>query len=213
MHARPGMTVLDAGCGGARGCSREAPWEEMFIIGVDRDPVVYANPFCNEKLVCDVSDLPFPEASFDLVHCRWLIEHLEDPLIAFREFARVLRPGGWLLVLTPNVFHYATIVARFTPHWFHRWWSKGGEEPCPTYYRANSDHALRRLCMEAELHVERVEFIEGPPHYLVRCWPAFLCGVFYERIVNSFPALNWMRQRILLEAVRPSTKSRKAHGF
>ncbi len=204
-HARPGMKVLDAGCGGARGCSREAPWEKMYIVGVDRDPAVLENPFCNEKLVCDLSPLPFADASFDLIHCRWVIEHLEDPLRIFREFARVLKPGGRLLALTPNIFHYTTIVARLTPYWFHRWWRRGGQEPFPTYYRANSPRMLCRLCTDAGLHVQRLELIEAPPRYLVRYRLVFLCGVLYERIVNSTPMLNWMRQRILLEATVPPT--------
>ena len=203
-HARPGMKVLDAGCGGARGCSREAPWEKMYIVGVDIDPVVHENPFCNDTMVCDLSkNLPFADASFDLIHCRWVVEHLQDPLKTFREFSRVLKPGGRLLALTPNIFHYATIVGRFTPYWFHRWWRRGGQEPFPTYYRANSPRILRCLCVNAGLHVQRLELIEGPPRYLVRYWPVFLCGVLYERIVNSTLMLNWMRQRILLEATVP----------
>jgi SAM-dependent methyltransferase len=202
-YAKPGMKVLDAGCGAARGCSRESPWKEMFIVGIDKNPAVYANPFCNQKLVCDISKLPFSDASFDLIHCRWVIEHLEDPLIAFREFARVLKPGGRLLALTPNIFHYATIAARITPYWFHRWWHRGEEEPFPTYYRANSVPKLRRLCTEVGLHIQNMELFEGPPHYLVRYWPVFLCGVLYERVVNSTPRLKWIRQRILLDTITP----------
>jgi SAM-dependent methyltransferase len=40
-----------------------------------------------------------PEAdAYDLVHCRWLLMHLDDPAAALRRMARALRPGGWLLV-------------------------------------------------------------------------------------------------------------------
>jgi len=205
-HAQVGMKVLDAGCGGNRGCSRKAPWEQMYIIGIDRDPAVHENPFCNEKLVCDLSEpLPFDDASFDLIHCRWVIEHLEDPLRTFREFTRVLKPGGKFLALTPNIFHYAMVVAKFTPHWFHRWWQRGKYEPFVTYYRANSTRTLRRLCTNAGLRVQQLQLIEGPPYYLARHWPTFLCGVLYERIVNSTSMLSWLRQRIFLEAVVPST--------
>jgi len=207
-YAKPGMRVLDAGCGAARGCSRESPWKEMFIVGIDKDPAVYANPFCNQNLVCGVSNLPFSDASFDLIHCRWVIEHLADPLSAFREFTRVLKPGGRLLALTPNIFHYATISAWLTPQCFHRWWRCGEGEPFPTYYRANSVYKLRRLCAEAGLHIQNMELFEGPPHYLVRHWPLFLCGVLYERVVNSTPLLKLIRQRILLNAITPPlTKS------
>lgn len=203
-HARAGMTVLDAGCGGHRGCTRESPWEEMEIIGVDQDPEVLKNPFCNKKIIGVLSDIPFPDASFDLIHCRWVIEHMEDPLRTFREFARVLKPGGHLLALTSNIFHYAMIFARFTPHQFHRWWRRGGEDPFVVYYRANSPRNLHRLCDKVGLLVQKLELSEGAPQYFDRYWPTFLCGVLYERIVNSTPRLSWMRQRILLEAVLPT---------
>ena len=201
-RARAGMKVLDAGCGGARGCSRKAPWEKMHIVGADIDPAVHKNPFCNETVVCDLSkDLPFKNETFDLIHCRWVIEHLKDPLKTFCEFARILKPGGWMLVLTPNVFHYAMIVAKFTPHWFHRWWRQEEYDPFPTYYRANSPWRLRQLCEKAILEVRRLELIEGPPQYFDRWCIPFFCGVLYERIVNSTSILGFARQRILLEAV------------
>ncbi|MHC4148460.1 MAG: class I SAM-dependent methyltransferase [Planctomycetota bacterium] len=214
-NAQPGMKVLDAGCGSARGCSREAPWKQMFIVGIDRDSAVHANPFCNETLVCDVSHLPFADASFDLIHCRWVIEHIREPLKTFGEFARVLKPGGRLLALTPNIFHYATIAAKLSPHRFHRWWHQGSNEPFVTYYRANSPGKIRRLCSNVGLRVERVELLEGPPLYLTRFWLAFFGGVLYERIVNSMAILSWMRQRILLEAILPpgaSVDNKKSKG-
>ena len=46
--------------------------------------------------------LPFADASFELVHCGDGIEHLENPMAALRELARVLAPGGTLLLTTPN---------------------------------------------------------------------------------------------------------------
>jgi len=197
---RPGMKVLDAGCGTYRTCSRAELRKDIHIVGIDKDPAVEENPFCNEALVCDLSYLPLDDASFDLIHCRWVIEHIENPLRTFHEFARVLKPGGRLLVLTPNIFHYATIAARLTPHWFHRWWRQEGEEPFSTYYRANCPRKLRSLCMKAGLRVERLELIESPPYYSTRYWPVFLCAVLYERAVNSTRILSWMRHSILLEA-------------
>ena len=212
--ARPGMMVLDAGCGGNRGLSDKAPLKEMHIVGVDIDSAVYDNPYCNETLVCDISKtLPFDEAVFDLIHCRWTLEHLEEPKKTFCEIARVLKPGGKFLALTPNIFHYSMIISRFTPFWFHRWWRRGNEgEVCDTFYRANSPAKLRFLCKYAGLNVQRLELFEGPPNYLVRFWPLFSMGIFYERIVNCAPFFSPMRHRIVLEAVltptiEPSFKS------
>ncbi len=46
--------------------------------------------------------LPFEDASFDYVTCIEGVEHLENPFQAVRELARVLRPGGTLVLSTPN---------------------------------------------------------------------------------------------------------------
>ena len=58
----------------------------------------------------DVADLntdplPYPNASFDLVTCTEVIEHLEHFRFAIREIARVLRPGGIFVASTPNVLN------------------------------------------------------------------------------------------------------------
>jgi glycosyltransferase involved in cell wall biosynthesis/ubiquinone/menaquinone biosynthesis C-methylase UbiE len=47
--------------------------------------------------------LPYPDGSFDAVTCVEGIEHLENPHHTLREFARLLRPGGCLVISTPNV--------------------------------------------------------------------------------------------------------------
>jgi SAM-dependent methyltransferase len=50
----------------------------------------------------DATDLPFPDASFDLVTMFDLLEHVPDDAAVAREALRVLRPGGWILVSTPD---------------------------------------------------------------------------------------------------------------
>jgi SAM-dependent methyltransferase len=47
-----------------------------------------------ETAVCEASELPFPDASFDLLFGHAVLHHLPDLPGAFREFRRVLRPGG-----------------------------------------------------------------------------------------------------------------------
>jgi ubiquinone/menaquinone biosynthesis C-methylase UbiE len=47
-----------------------------------------------ETVACDVCELPFPDASFDAVSCRFGFMFFPDMLIAAKEMARVLKPGG-----------------------------------------------------------------------------------------------------------------------
>ncbi|MEV4515430.1 class I SAM-dependent methyltransferase [Dactylosporangium sp. NPDC049525] len=56
-------------------------------------------------LRCDAAHLPFPDAGFDTVVANHMLYHLDDPAVALREFARVLRPGGRLAVATNGTDH------------------------------------------------------------------------------------------------------------
>lgn len=49
----------------------------------------------------DITDMPFGDDSFDAIVCSHVLEHVPDDRSAMAELARVLRPGGWLLVLVP----------------------------------------------------------------------------------------------------------------
>jgi len=51
----------------------------------------------------DVTDLNFPDASFDVVICNHVLEHVPDDRRAMSELHRVLRPGGWAVLMVPDV--------------------------------------------------------------------------------------------------------------
>lgn len=73
------------------------------VVGADLDAAAFALRGRVAFASLDLDrDLPFADASFSLVTCGDGIEHLENPFALLREFARVLAPGGTLLVLTPN---------------------------------------------------------------------------------------------------------------
>ena len=62
----------------------------------------------------DANDaMPFAAAAFDYVLCREGIEHLEDQMGFVRECARVLKPGGKIVLTTPNVMHLAARASAF----------------------------------------------------------------------------------------------------
>jgi SAM-dependent methyltransferase len=192
-HMRPESVVLDLGAGAGilphmnfRGIGRH-------ICGVDIDPRVVDNPMLDEGKFAHAQRLPFEENHFDIVFANNVLEHLEDPEPMFREVARVLKPNGVFLFKTPNKWHYVTVIARLTPHGFHRWanrWRGRSESDIfPTRYLANSTIAIARLAEQSGLRLERLEHIEGRPEYLRFSWFAYLLGAIYERLVGSIEAL------------------------
>jgi len=71
-------------------------------------------------IVCDITAIPQPDASFDAIMCTEVLEHLPDPLAALHEFARLLRPSGHLILTAPFCslthfapFHFATGFNRY----------------------------------------------------------------------------------------------------
>lgn len=63
----------------------------------------------NLDIVSDITAIPEPDASFDAVMCTEVLEHLPDPLQAIKEFSRLLRKGGALIITSPfcSLTHFA----------------------------------------------------------------------------------------------------------
>ena len=49
----------------------------------------------------DITDIQYPEASFDAIICNHVLEHVLDDQRAMRELYRVLKPGGWAILQVP----------------------------------------------------------------------------------------------------------------
>lgn len=78
--------------------------------------------------VASVCALPFPEATFDAVFYYHVIEHVARPAASLAELARVLRPGGWLFVGTPNRQRLvSSIGAHQQSEWEATWRNKLGD--------------------------------------------------------------------------------------
>jgi len=55
----------------------------------------------NLDIICDITSIPEPDSSFDAVLCTEVFEHLPNPLLALKEFTRLLRPNGYLIITAP----------------------------------------------------------------------------------------------------------------
>jgi SAM-dependent methyltransferase len=90
-----GARVLDVGCG-------DRPYAELFPGATGFD--VPGNPYAD--LHGDIDAIPVEDASFDVVLCLQVLEHVPDPAAAVRELRRVVRPGGRVLLSTHGVYPF-----------------------------------------------------------------------------------------------------------
>ena len=103
-YLSPGNRVLDAGCGRYLRFSKELS-DTAWVVGIDLDSVLETdNRSAPYGVRGDVGRLPFPSGYFDMVISRSVVEHLEDPVRVFQEFERVLKPGGRVVIITPNKY-------------------------------------------------------------------------------------------------------------
>ena len=92
--------LLDVGCG-------VKPYRAMFAhvaayVGIERPGTLSRSRVVD--VWGDALQLPFATRSFDTLLCNEVLEHVSEPARLFAEAARVLRPGGVLLLTTPQVW-------------------------------------------------------------------------------------------------------------
>lgn len=133
--------ILDAGCGNGRYSKFLLKWADpdAVITGFDysqqmlhRASARLKNPRVSH-VAADLTRLPYADQSFDAVVCGWVLEHLPDPRPGLRELARVLWPGGKLLLMVTE----DTLAGAACSRLWH----------CRTYNRAE----LRRVAEECGL--------------------------------------------------------------
>jgi len=130
-----GKKILDVGCG--RGyldaVVREHGGE---YTGVDL--VISRAGF--PLVLADAARLPFPDATYDGVLCIDAFEHFPNPERVAYEFRRVLRPGGFVFLSTPNYANIAGLVKWYCEHLGH--YRKDTWAPFRRWQPQELEHAL-----------------------------------------------------------------------
>ncbi len=197
-----GQVLLDAGCGRTAPVLRKFQGRAARLIGVERVAFTDVPPGI-ETHNADLARLPLPDASVDLIMSRSVFEHLTDPDAVYREFARVLKPGGRVLFLTANMWDYGTLVARLVPNRFHgrivrAVEGRAEEDTFPTAYKTNTRRDVERLAADAGLRVESFDYLSQYPNYLMFNGVLFAIGTAFEKIISRVHALRFLRGWIMV---------------
>jgi len=173
----PGTKVLDVGAG-------ECRYRDLFVhceyrtqdfsqYEGTREGVLKENwKYGQIDYVSDVTSIPVSDSSFDCVLCTEVLEHVPEPILAIREFNRILKPGGYLFLSAPlgsgihqQPYHY---YGGFTPHFYRKFLPEHGFEiikiePNGGFFR----HCLQEIDRAAEIIQSNRNYKRWHPMYWV----------------------------------------------
>jgi SAM-dependent methyltransferase len=137
LATEPVEVCVDWGCG-------EQPYRQyvrsQLYLGLDVPMSGRSRLMKRASVWFDGYHAPLPSASVDIVLCTEVIEHVPDPQTILNEVARLLRPGGRLILTTPQTW---------------------GVHEAPFDYFRYTEYGLRLLCERAGLGVKQIEPLSG----------------------------------------------------
>ncbi|MGC4047949.1 MAG: methyltransferase domain-containing protein [Armatimonas sp.] len=170
--------LLDVGCGTGGTMDRLRSLGEVW--GLDMEPL--ALELCRERghtnlTLASATDMPYPNNHFDGIVALDVLEHIENHVAAAGEIARVLKPGGTLVVTVPA---YRSLWSRHDVALHH-----------VRRYRAPE---MQKLLADTGLSVEKCTYTVSalfPAVWMVRRWQnAFQKGT--PAVADAQPTLPWL---------------------
>ena len=192
--------ILDVGCG--HGDFLKPVYSKtIHSYGLDPDEKALAkNTFIKNKIVGTVEKMPFENNFFDLVVSAWVLEHLSSPQKAFQEIFRVLKPGGKVIFLTPNVWNYNVWIIRLIPEKFHdfltrKLYDRQEHDTYPKQYKINS---VKKIANTLEpIGFKKCQLIlNGDPSYISFNTMLFKLACFLEKIMD-LKSLHFMKVHLI----------------
>lgn len=121
-----GDTILDAGAGESRYkkyCSHLKYISQDFGEYVPNESLggLHSNKwdYSDLNIVCDIIDIPMDNETIDVIMCTEVIEHIKEPILAIKEFSRLLKPNGKLLLSAPFC-----CLTHMAPYFFYNGFSE-----------------------------------------------------------------------------------------
>jgi len=163
-HYKKGGAILDIGCssGSFLSALQGKRWD-LYGIEMSEEPAARARELCSAKIfVGDILDADFPPASFDVITCFHVFEHMYQPKAVLEKVSEWLKPGGIFYMLVPNIDSAGARI--FGSYWYPL--------ELPRHLFHFSPQSLRYLAKSAQLEVEsltthREVYIEQSWHYVM----------------------------------------------
>jgi SAM-dependent methyltransferase len=190
-----GSVVVDVGCGRGAYADDPLPYRRQLrilrgkcrkVIGLDVNPGARNNPFIDEFGLIEDDRWPLENNSTSLCIVDNVLEHVADPALFFKECWRVLEPGGYVCIRTPNLLSYIGLISWLIPNRQHTAvLSKVKDrvipqDVFPTLYRCNTLWSLRRMLRQRGFE-GCVYGHDAEPAYLSFSRFFYFLGVLHQR--------------------------------
>jgi SAM-dependent methyltransferase len=128
----PGLKILDVGCGGQpyRKYCNHLVYKSHDFGQLAASSQIIEGKYGRLDYVSDILHIPEVDRSFDAILNTEVLEHVPDPVGAVKEMARLLKPGGILILTAPlgsflhqKPYHF---YGGFTPFWYAKYLSEAG---------------------------------------------------------------------------------------
>jgi 2-polyprenyl-3-methyl-5-hydroxy-6-metoxy-1,4-benzoquinol methylase len=149
-----GECLVDVGCGAGNLYDHVCSHFSRYI-GVD---VARYEEFPDQAEFCrfdlNTGRIPLPDQSADVVAALEVIEHLENPRDFMRNLVRIAKPGGWVIVTTPNQLSLLSLLTLITKQRFQAF----QDVHYPTHLTALLEVDLQRIAGECGLSSVAIEY-------------------------------------------------------
>ncbi len=197
----PSSVVLDVGCGrGARAQDPVSIRRDLCllrgkcqrVLGIDVDKRITGNPFVDEYRPIEGDGWPVEDETVDVCVSNSVLEHVPSPAQFFSECRRVIKPGGYLCIRTPNALNYISIASRLIPDRFQvavlkkvSDTERHEEDIFPTLFRCNTRRKIRKM-LDSHGFEHCVYGFEAEPYHLSLCRLTYWLGVMHQRLSPNF---------------------------
>jgi 2-polyprenyl-3-methyl-5-hydroxy-6-metoxy-1,4-benzoquinol methylase len=192
--------VLDVGCGRGeyvedsnafRHGLRVLRGKCAHVLGIDVDPVGAENGSLDAFRLIETARWPVDDRSIDVCVCDHVVEHVADIAAFFSECARVVRPGGYVCIRTPNAWSYMALASRLVPNKYHSrvlnkvQSARLAQDVFPTLYRCNTVGSMTRQLRLSGFGESCVYTHDPEPAYLNFSALAYRLGVWHQKLAPA----------------------------